>query len=142
MQVSSCFILFLIFIGIDSRTVKSAECSHLIEHEPRLFFRQMAEASGLFPLELNVPDMISYMASGMSSMFSTMSSYFGSGSEEGGGDEGGAAASYDQVDDNSVQAKHRNKKLNKKLKKKKTSAEDYDGDDDDVVFFDWFEFLF
>jgi hypothetical protein len=51
--------------------------------EPRLFFRQMVEASGLFPLELNVPDTVSAMMGGMSWMYQTAMSYFsGGGSEE------------------------------------------------------------
>jgi hypothetical protein len=51
-----------------------------IDNQPRLFFRQMIEASGLFPLEINVPDTISTMMSGINSAYDAMSMFFGNGS--------------------------------------------------------------
>lgn len=90
-----------------------------VHGEPRIFFSQMIEASGLFPLEINVPDTLSSMMSGLSSAYSTMSMYFGNGGSEG---EGGQS----QPEVNSV-TRDRKKKVKRK-KKKKITENDYDYD--------------
>lgn len=84
--------------------------------EPRIFFRQMIEASGLFPLEINVPDTLSSMMSGLSSAYDTMSMYFGSGGGQGNGVQSQSEATRDR------------KKKVKRKKKKKIVENDYDYD--------------
>lgn len=100
--------------------------------EPRIFFKQMMEASGLFPLEINVPDTISAMMGGIGSMYESVSSYFGGGSDGSGGGQSQQDVVHDEVDLHSqpIKAKHRKKKV-KKLKKKT----------DDENLFDYFGFL-
>lgn len=104
------------------------------QNEPRIFFKQLVEASGLFPIEINVPDTIGAMMNGMSSMYETVSSYFGGGGSEG-GTEGGEqsqnqVSSYGQLNliSRPINVKHRGKKA-----KKKTGAE---ADDEDDNMFD------
>lgn len=88
-----------------------------LKSEPRIFFKQMVEASGLFPIEINVPDTIGSMWSGMSSMYQAASSYFNGGSESEGQQQ---QVSYDAVVsmDTPAKSKQRKKKV-KKLQKKK-----------------------
>lgn len=134
MQVTILFFLLASVVGASSRLIQITPENN----EPRLFFKQIAEASGLFPLEINVPDTLSAMMSGMNYMYQTASSYFSGGSEE--GDQGQMEqVAYDEVDVNSrpINGKHRKKKV-KKLKKK-TSANDVDDDDDNM--FDLLSFL-
>lgn len=86
--------------------------------EPRIFFRQMIEASGLFPLEINVPDTLSSMMSTLSTAYDTMSMYFGNGGTSGQGEEGQSQSESAKID--------RKKKV--KRKKKKIIDNDYDYD--------------
>jgi hypothetical protein len=51
-------------------------------NEPRIFFGQLADATGFFPIEINVPDTISSMMSGLGSMYESVSGYFGGGQGE------------------------------------------------------------
>lgn len=83
-----------------------------IENEPRLFFRQLIDASGLFPLEINVPDTISTMMSGISSAYDAMSMYFGNGGI--GGDSGTSSQSQSEV--NAIKSNGRRKKVKRKTK--------------------------
>lgn len=137
MRVASLFFPFLIFIGTHANSIKSFKHNEIEQghrNEPRIFFKQVVEASGLFPIEINVPDTISAMMSGMSSMYQAVSSYFGGGSE--GDSEGGEQqVSYDEVDLNSrpISGKHRKKKV-KRVKKKP------DVNDDNDNLFDLFDF--
>lgn len=89
--------------------------------EPRIFFRQMIEATGLFPLEINVPDTISTMMSGLTTAYDTMSMYFGSGGDGGQGE--------------SPTEMTRERKKKKVKRKKKKITED---DDDDYDFLQYF----
>jgi hypothetical protein len=75
----------------------------------------MIEASGLFPLEINVPDTLSTMMSGLTTAYDTMSMYFGSGGQ---GEEG----------QSQPEATKMNKKKKVKRKKKKIIENDYDYD--------------
>lgn len=103
--------------------------------EPRLFFRQIIEASGLLPIEINVPDTLSTMWGAMNYMYQTASSYF-SGSEEGSGDTSEQSqVVYDHVDESlkPINGKHRKKKV-KKLKKKTN-------DEEELNVFDLLDFL-
>lgn len=104
------------------------------QNEPRLFFKQIIEASGLVPLEINVPDTLGAMMSGMNYMYQAASNYFSGGSEGEGGEQ---QVVYDEVDVNTrpINGKHRRKKV-KKLKKKTPAT-----DDDDENVFDLFNFL-
>ena len=104
---------------IESKSIRNAE-------EPRIFFRQILDATGFFPLEINVPDTVSSMMSGLSSMYDTVSGYFGSGGSEGQPEEQTQQIIHDE---NSVNSKMTQKKKKvKKIKKKKTvkSNNDYD----------------
>lgn len=99
----------------------------------------MIEASGLLPIEINVPDTLSSIWSGMNYMYQATSSYFGGGSEgDGEGASDQSQVVYDHVDENlkPINGKHRRKKV-KKLKKKT----DDDDDDDELNVFDLFNFL-
>lgn len=140
MQVSTLILLGLAIAFANSNSVSSF-ARNRSENEPRIFFRQMLEASGIFPIEVNVPDTISSMMSGMMYMYQTMSSYFG-GSEGGGGGEQGQPSQdvYDEVDLNSrpISEKQRRKKV-KKLKKKTSSK--HDDDDEEGNLLDLFGFL-
>lgn len=137
MQVSTLILLGLVIAAASSNSVSSF-ARHRSENEPRIFFRQMLEASGIFPIEVNVPDTISSMMSGMMYMYQTMSSYF-AGSEGGGGGEQAQPSQdvYDEVDLNS-RPNQRRKKV-KKLKKKTSSK--HDDDDDEENLLDLFGFL-
>ena len=128
------------FYGIESKAMVPSifnNSPHPVgQNEPRIFFRQMIEASGLFPIEINVPDTISSMASGMSWMYETVSSYFNSGSQVEEGDQTQQQqVSYDEVNQNRkpINGRHRKKKV-KKVKKK------IDIDDDESIF-DFINFL-
>lgn len=150
MQVLNLLVLLLIFHEVQLKSVQAfdgnrvkAFAKHEIKHvekpEPRIFFKQIMDASGLFPIEINVPDTISAMMGGLGSMYDSVSSFFGGGS--GAATEGGQTQQdvvYDQVDLHSqpVKAKRHRKKKVKKLKKK--TEED---DDDDETLFDYFGFL-
>lgn len=140
MQVSTLILLGLAIAFAKSNSVSSF-ARNRSENEPRIFFRQMLEASGIFPIEVNVPDTISSMMSGMMYMYQTMSSYFG-GSEGGEGGEQGQPSQdvYDEVDLNSrpIGEKQRRKKV-KKLKKKTSSK--HDDDDEEGNLLDLFGFL-
>lgn len=128
-------LLFLTIIVVCN--ARLVEVTSKNQNEPRLFFKQIVEASGLFPIEINVPDTLSAMMSGMSSMYEAASTYFsGTGSEEGDQSQMQQVV-YDEVDVNSrpIRGKRRKKKV-KKLKKK-TSATD----DDNENVLDYFEFL-
>lgn len=144
MQVLIFIFLLAASSGVSSKSIQAvdnpigdAAHSEIREDfEPRVFFRQMIEATGLLPIEINVPDTISTMWGGMSYMYTMMSSYFG-GSGSGGG-EGGEMSdqqiSNDPVDLNSrpVSGKHRIKKV-KRAKKTGTL--------DELTMFDLFSFL-
>lgn len=98
------------------------------EGEPRIFFRQVLDATGFFPIEINVPDTISSMMSGIGAMYDTVSGYFGSGDNEG---QSQPEEQTQQVihDENNINSKMTQKKKKvKKSKKKKTelSNNDYD----------------
>lgn len=111
--------------------------------EPRIFFGQVVQATGLFPLEINVPDTISAMMSGMNYMYQSMSSYFSSSGSEGGEQsQNQAQVVYDEVDVNSrpINGKHRKKKV-KKLKKKTSAVVDDEEDKDSLSMFDLFGLL-
>ena len=132
--------LFVLFLVISSAICGDAEIVQEDLNKPRLFFRQMIEASGLLPIEINVPDTLSSIWSGMNYMYQATSSYFGGGNEgegEGAGDQ--SQVVYDHVDENlkPINGKHRRKKV-KKLKKKTNTADD---DDDELNVFDLFNFL-
>jgi hypothetical protein len=82
-KISVCFLLILIICGSLAKPVEQEKDEMDLKVEPRIFFKQMMEATGIFPLEINVPDMMSSMMSGMSSMYQAVSSYFsGSSGEE------------------------------------------------------------
>lgn len=108
---------------IESKSIRRAE-------EPRIFFRQILDASGLFPIEINVPDTISTMMSGLSTMYDSVSSYFGSGSESGGQpemqviihDENNVVSKMTQA----TKAKRKVKRSRKNKKKWKQNDNDYD----------------
>lgn len=133
--------LFLVLIFLHEVQLKSFHTSveypikTMNKSEPRIFFKQMMEASGLFPLEINVPDTISAMMGGIGSMYESVSSYFGGGSEASGDGQSQQDVVHDEVDLHSqpIKAKHRKKKV-KKLKKKTEN-------DDDENLFDYFGFL-
>lgn len=133
--------LAILFVVISSAVCGNAEIVQNTSEDlnkPRLFFRQMIEASGLLPIEINVPDTLSSMWSGMNYMYQATSSYFGGGSEgEGASDQ--SQVVYDHVDENlkPINGKHRKKKV-KKLKKKTNTADD---DDEELNVFDIFNFL-
>ena len=78
--------------------------------KPRIFFRQMIEASGLFPLEVNVPDTVSSMMGGLSAAYDAMSTYFGNA---------GGSESEGQSQPEVTAIKRDNRKKKKKVKRKK-----------------------
>lgn len=119
MKLSVIIFIISLVVGCESKVISRTE------DEPRIFFKQMIEASGLFPLEINVPDTISSMMSGMSSMYQTVSSYFsGSGEEGGGGGSDQSQVVYDEVDVNSRPINgERRRKMKVKRVRKESSAE-------------------
>lgn len=109
-------------VTLNKLDIEKREFNH---NQPRIFFKQMAEASGLFPIEINVPDTISSMMSGMNSMYQAASAYFGSGSE--GGVEGGEQSQMqDEVSHISrpINGKQRRKKVKRVRKKTGTKSDD------------------
>lgn len=131
-------IWFLLLVaGINAKSVPSFTVNQIERREPsepRIFFKQMIDASGVFPIEVNVPDMMSAMMSGMSSMYQSVSSYLGGG----GGSEGEQSqdVANDPVDFETkpISGKHRRKKVKKTRRKTGT-------DDDDENMFDLLDFL-
>lgn len=103
---------------VQMKSISHEDDSNSRNGEPRIFFRQMIEASGLFPLEINVPDTLSSMMSGLSTAYDTMSMYFGSGGSQG---EGGQSQPE-------VNAVTRDRKKKSKKKKRKIVESDYDYD--------------
>jgi hypothetical protein len=87
-----------------------------IDNKPRLFFRQLIDASGLFPLEINVPDTISTMMSGISSAYNAMSMYFGNGDGDSGGSTNVKDSSQSQSEVNAIKTDGRKKKVKQKNK--------------------------
>lgn len=129
MQVSSIFLLLLLsFYGVLSKNVDPAFVNNnigfIVKDEPRIFFRQLIEASGLFPIEINVPDTISSMANGMSWMYESVSSYFNGGQGEEGDQGQEQQVLNDEVNLNSQLDNGRRRK--KKVKRVKTSTDEYD----------------
>jgi hypothetical protein len=126
--------LAIIFILIACVVSGNAEFDrHESQSEARLFFKQIIEASGLLPIEINVPDTLSTMWGAMNYMYQATSSYF-SGSEEG-ASEASDQVVYDDVDESlkPINGKRRQKKV-KKLKKKTN-------DDVELNVFDLLRFL-
>lgn len=114
--------IFLLFCIGSKVEVQSKVINEKLGSEPRIFFKQMVEASGLFPIEINVPDTIGSMWNGMSSMYQAASSYFQGGSESEGNEGQGQQqqVSNDEVVSKNAKSKHRKKKV-KKVQKKKIS---------------------
>lgn len=118
------FLLLLIstnFIETEPKVIEKGD-----KAEPRVFFKQMAEASGLFPIEINVPDTIGSMMSGMSWMYETASSYFNMGGENGVSEDQGQQQQvlYDGiVTEASTKSKRQKKKVKKLQKKIKLDSE-------------------
>lgn len=54
MQKVSVFILFLTILLVIKGDARVIEYQSEIE-EPRIFFKQIIQSSGLFPIEINVP---------------------------------------------------------------------------------------
>ena len=106
--------------------VPSLSKNEISKEEPRIFFRQMLEASGLFPIEINVPDTISSMMDGMSYLYGMVTSTFSSGS---------GSETETQEQDSNTQQINRRKKL-KNLKQESEAA-----DEDDVMDFFMFNML-
>lgn len=108
---------------VESKSIRNVE-------EPRIFFRQILDATGFFPIEINVPDTVSSMMSGLSSMYDTVSGYFGSGDSEGQSQPEEQTQQQIIHDENSVDSKmtQRKKKVKKFKKKRKAvkSNNDYD----------------
>lgn len=127
-----CFISLL--ASIQMKSIESDLRGNKSADEPRIFFRQMIEASGLFPYEINVPDTVSAMMSGLSSMYDTMSMLFGSGSSGSGGSE--SEVQQDQVNanvasnTNAIRMSQKRKKKVKKIRNKKLTSQidDYNYD--------------
>lgn len=112
-----CLIL-LTFARVEPKAINQ---NNALKVEPRIFFRQIVEASGLFPIEINVPDTISSMMNGINSMWSYIS---GNASEDVEEPSVENMPVYDAVDlqsqPNSKNGKHRKRKV--KNVKKETSA--------------------
>ncbi|CAO1411024.1 unnamed protein product [Diamesa tonsa] len=100
MQVNVwCILLATLFVTAETRAVSNNNNKEVVG-EPRLFFGQIVgfmTSMGWLPIEVNVPDMIGSMMSGMMSMYEMMSSYFG-----GGGEEASAAGAMDTIQDEQV----------------------------------------
>lgn len=95
MQLSVLFFIHLSLHEVLSKTVQSDFISRLVEQsEPRIFFREIIEASGLFPIEINVPDTIAWT-------YETVSSYFNGESEGEGSSDQNSQVINDEVDMNS-----------------------------------------
>lgn len=133
MQVSTIILLGL--AAVIAVANANSVSSFARESEPRIFFRQVVEATGIFPVEVNVPDTIASMMSGMTYMYQTMSSYFAGGSEGGEQSQPSQDVVYDQVDFNTrpISGKHRKKKV------KKLKAESEDDEVENLL--DLFNFL-
>jgi hypothetical protein len=79
----------------------------------------MIEASGLFPIELNVPDTVSTMMSGLSVAYDAMSSFFGNGGDNNNnGGEAEAGQTESEVAVNAITRNKRKKKVKRSQKKK------------------------
>lgn len=89
--------------------MKSIPSDETNVEKPRIFFRQMIEASGLFPLELNVPDTVYSMMGGLSAAYDAMSMYFGSGS-------GGESEGQSQPEVSAIKSDRRKRKVKRKKK--------------------------
>lgn len=83
------------------------------DDEPRIFFRQLIEASGIFPIELSVPDTISTMMNGLSAAYNAMSSFFGNGGDNNNA-EGEEVQSQSEM--NTITRDQRRKKVKRKKK--------------------------
>jgi len=123
--IGICLLSILLFA---SEVVQSKNLVAIEKEEPRIFFRQIVEASGLFPIEVNVPDTISSMSQFMSSMWDTASSYINGGGEQA-APAAPAAPQYDEVDFNSrpisnYGAGDKAKRRKKKKVKRKNQAID------------------
>ena len=133
------FLCLLCLITFETRAWSVSERLNQPE-EPRIFFKEIAEASGIFPIEINVPDTIMSMFSGMSQFYEYMSSFF-SGEGQGGGmdeEDQQSQVSYDEVDFNSkpIITPPTVAGAKKKLKKMSQYQED-----EDYSIFDLFRFL-
>lgn len=123
-RLLSLFLVVSIVAGAFSSVVPQESHS-----EPRIFFKQIIEGSGLFPVEINVPDTIGAMMNGISSMYQAAANYFGGSGNEGGSE--GGEASQSQLSFNELSRPINGKLRRKKVKraKKKTGAESDDEDD-------------
>lgn len=140
MQVLVCKNLLIVLLIIYEARLNAAHKIitdnqiKIATNEPRLYFQQILDATGWFPVEINVPDTISSMMSGISSMYDSVSSYFNSGNEGAEGSQNQPGVTQNEmnlVHLQPIKAKH----LKKKVKKK--SGEN----DDDENLFDYFGFL-
>jgi hypothetical protein len=108
--------------------MKSIESHNESPSDPRIFFGQLAEASGVFPLEINVPETFVSMMNGVSTMYDTVSSYFGSGGES---EVQGQEESATQIEESS---KMEMMLMGKKKKKKIDSVKNIEESDYDYLF--------
>lgn len=141
-EMQACSLIFMIFNFnvVSSKIVAPSfihkQIDYVEQSKPRIFFRQIIEASGLFPVEINVPDTISSMVNSISWMYENVSSYFNS-QAEGGDQNQQQQVSYDAVEpittSQPINRRHRKKKV-KNVKKKRVS-------DDDEKIFDFISFL-
>lgn len=89
-----------------------------VDNTPKLFFKEIIDASGLFPIEINVPDVLSAMSSAMSSFGqSTYSLLSGSSTES-------VEKPVKQDPNEDFNAEASSAKRQKKVKKLKTGFED------------------
>jgi hypothetical protein len=115
MKLLQLVISTLIFAVAHARSVESEINSVNSVNEPRIFFRQVLDATGFFPIEVNIPDTISAMMSGIGNMYDAMSMYFGSGS----GSENTQGQQEQIIKRISQKQKQQQQKRVKKLQKKK-----------------------
>lgn len=127
MQSTRYFFFFLLTSLVLSEQVHKLQ---ITEDHPRLFFKQVIDASGLFPIEINVPDVLSTMASAMSSFGqSTYSLLSGSSPES-------VEKPVNQDQNEVFNAEPSSAKRQKKVKKLKTGFED-----DLENLLDWLSFV-
>ncbi|CRK98097.1 CLUMA_CG011465, isoform A [Clunio marinus] len=109
-------LIFLLTVSkVDAKILPNKLENVTVKDEPRIFFKQIMEASGIFPIEINVPDTISAMISGMNSMYESMSTYFISNGSQQEELEQQVRLKKSKVELGSrPSSKHRRKKLNKR----------------------------
>lgn len=116
---STRYLFFLLLASpVCSDVLEQVHKLQIPQAQPRLFFKEVIDASGLFPIEINVPDVLSVMSSAMASFSqSTYSLFSGSSAQT-------VEEPVKQDPNEDFIAEPSSAKRQKKVKKIKTGFED------------------